>query len=566
MSVPQLWTLKRKCPPQFIRRFSNLDPLLAQVLYARGLDTPSKVDAFLNVPKTLANPFQMTGMNEAVARLQQALETGEKIVIYGDYDVDGVSATALLVSALRGLGGETKAYIPDRFSEAYGLNNVALEKLRREGTNLVVTVDCGIRSAEEVAHAAGLGLDMIITDHHSVPQEIPPAVAVLDPKRPDCYYDFKALAGVGVAYQLVRALAEAQQVRGLPSFDPERFLDLVALGTVADIVPLRGENRSLAYWGLRHMQESPRLGLLKLMEKADVDPKQVDGEAIGFRLGPRINAAGRLEHAQLAYRLLMTQSEKEAEELADQLHRINQERQQLLDRQSRHAQELLHGREEGSALIVDDPSFHEGIVGLIASRLTEAFYRPSLVMRTGKAIARGSARSIEGFHITHALDHCADLLSRHGGHAAAAGFSLATENLPAFRERVGRYCTEHIEKETLQRRIRVDAIVPITDLDENTPHLLSKMAPSGEGNPPPSLASIKLDLLSLRPVGSGNRHLRLTVGDGSHSLSAIAFRQGHLAKTLSQGDKVDIVYTPSLNTYRGRTSLQLIVRAIRKSS
>lgn len=566
MSVPQLWILKRRCPPQFIRRFSNLDPLLAQVLYARGINTPSKVNAFLNVPKAPTNPFQMTGMNEAVARLQQALEKDERIVIYGDYDVDGVSATALLVSVLKDLGGKAKAYIPDRFSESYGLNKAALEKLHREGADLVVTVDCGIRSVKEVTYADSLGLDMIITDHHSVPQEIPPAVAVLDPKRPDCYYGFKALAGVGVAYQLVQALAEAQQVRGLPSLDPEQFLDLVALGTVADIVPLREENRSLAYWGLQRMRESPRVGLLKLMEKADVQPKQVDGEAIGFRLGPRINAAGRLEHAQLAYRLLMTKSEKEAEKLADQLHRINQERQQLLDRQCQYAQELLDGHEGGSALIVDDPSFHEGIVGLIASRLTETFYRPSLVMRTEKKIARGSARSIKDFHITRALDHCADLLSRYGGHAAAAGFSLATENLPAFRKRLRRYCAEHLEEETLQRRIRVDAIVPLTDLDENTPHLLDRMAPFGKGNPPPSLASTELDLLSLRPVGSGDRHLRLSVGDGSHSLSAIAFRQGHLAKTLNRGDKVDIVYTPSLNTYRGRTSLQLVVRAIRKSS
>lgn len=565
MPVPQVWTLKRRPSPEFIRRFPDLDPLLAQILYARGVDTPSKVNTFLNVPEALTNPFQMTGMNEAVARLQRALDENERIVVYGDYDVDGVSATALLVSILRGLGGEAEAYIPDRFSEAYGLNKAALEKLHREGTGLVVTVDCGIRSAEEVTHAHGLGLDMVITDHHSVPEEIPPAVAVLDPKRPDCYYDFKALAGVGVAYQLARALTEAQQARGLTSIDAEQFLDLVALGTVADIVPLRGENRSLAHWGLRHMRESPRVGLLKLMEKADVQSDQVDGEAIGFRLGPRINAAGRLEHARLAYRLLMTDSEKEAEELAEQLDRINQERQRLLEQQCRRARELIDGHEDGLALIVDDPTFHEGIVGLIASRLTDTFYRPTLVMRTEEGIARGSARSIEGFHITRALDHCADILSRYGGHAAAAGFSLATENLPAFRKRLEQYCVAHIEEATLQRRIRVDAIVPIKDLDENTPHLLGRMAPFGEGNPAPSLASTELDLLSLRPVGAGDRHLRLTVGDGSRSLSAIAFRQGHLAKTLSLGDKVDVVYTPSLNTYRGRTSLQLVVRAIRKS-
>ncbi|MEA3406873.1 MAG: single-stranded-DNA-specific exonuclease RecJ [Chloroflexota bacterium] len=565
MPVPELWTLKRKCPSEFVRRFPSLDPLLTQVLYARGIDTPSKVNAFLNVPKTLANPFQMTGMNEAVARLQQALTKDERIIVYGDYDVDGVSATALLVSALRGLGGKVEAYIPDRFSEAYGLNKAALEKLHQEGTGLVVTVDCGIRSAEEVAYAGSLGLDMIVTDHHSVPKEIPPAVAVLDPKRPDCYYDFKELAGVGVAYQLVQALTEAQHVRGLRGIDPEQFLDLVALGTVADIVPLTEENRSLAHWGLRRMRESPRMGLLKLMEKAGVQPEQVDGEAIGFRLGPRINAAGRLEHARLAYRLLMTNVEEEAEELADRLHRINLERQQLLDRQCRHARELVDSQETGPVLIIDDPTFHEGIVGLIASRLTETFYRPTLVMRRGERDTRGSARSIEGFHITHALDHCADLLFRYGGHAAAAGFSLPTENLPAFRECLERYCAERIGEEMLQRRIRVDAIVPLKALDENTPQLLRRIAPFGEGNPAPSLASVDLDLLSLRPVGSGDRHLRLSVGDGIRSLSAIAFRQGHLAKRLSLGDKVDMVYTPSLNTYRGKTSLQLVVQAIRKS-
>jgi single-stranded-DNA-specific exonuclease len=508
----------------------------------------------------------MTGMNEAVARLQQALAEDDRIVVYGDYDVDGVSATALLVSALRGLGGEAEPYIPDRFSEAYGLNKAALEKLDQEGTDLVVTVDCGIRSAEEVAHAQSLGLDMIVTDHHSVPEEIPPAVAVLDPKRPDCYYRFKELAGVGVAYRLVQALAEAQKVRGLPSIDPEQFLDLVALGTVADIVPLAEENRSLAHWGLSRMRESPRLGLLKLMEKAGVQPDQVDGEAIGFRLGPRINAAGRLEHARLAYRLLMTDEEEDAEELAEQLHEINQERQRLLEQQCRHARELVDGDEDGPALIVDDPGFHEGIVGLIASRLTESFYRPTLVMRRGEGTARGSARSIEGFHITRALDHCSDLLARYGGHAAAAGFSLATDNLPAFRERLASYCAEQIEADTLQRRVRVDAIVPLTAISDDTPQLLRRMAPFGEGNPPPSLASVDLDLLSLRPVGREDRHLRLSVGDGSRSLSAIAFRQGYVAKTLSLGDKVDVVYTPSLNTYRGRTSLQLVVRAIRKST
>ncbi|MHB0856898.1 MAG: single-stranded-DNA-specific exonuclease RecJ [Anaerolineae bacterium] len=571
MANAQRWVLRRHFDKAFqqVANELGLHPLLARVLYGRKIDSVEQIRAFLSTEGTLADPFRMAGMQVAVSRLGRAIKDGEAIVVYGDYDADGVSATVLLVSALRALGGRVEHYIPNRFDEAYGLNDPALEHLAGRGARLVVTVDCGVRSVHEVAHGNALGLDMIVTDHHSLPAELPPALAVLNPKRPDCDYPYKELSGVGVAYRLAEALFQA-----IPSRAPgaacghEQFLDLVALGTVADIVPLLGENRLLAQHGLgclRGNQDTlARPGLAALMRVADVAPGQADSQCIGFRLGPRLNAAGRLESADLAYKLLMTQSLLEATQLADELDALNRERQRLLEEQVALAQATL-GDEEPDLAFVAGPDFHEGIVGLIASRLTEDHYRPSLVMRTGADGARGSARSIEGFHVTHALDACADLLTRYGGHARAAGFSLPTENVPAFRERLQAYAAKHLPAGMLGRRYDVDAIVSLDDIDERTPEALAAMEPFGEGNPEPALASLGVRLQMLRPVGQDGRHLRLTVSNGRRSIPVIAFRYGHLAKELTPGDLIDLIYRPTMNEWQGQCSLQLVASAIRKS-
>lgn len=568
MSATQRWYRRRRPPDSFLRQFANLDPILARVLYARRIDRPELIRAFMSGEGDLGNPFQMAGMNEAVTRLRCALASRERIVVYGDFDADGISATALLVSALRLLGGRAEPYIPDRFTESYGLNKPALERLRRDGASLVVTVDCGIRSVEEAAQARAIGLDLVITDHHSVPEDLPPAIAVIDPKRPDCRYPFKALSGVGVAYRLADALFRVEnRLVGRSESPPghEQFLDLVALGTIADIVPLEGENRTLSRQGLERMRLSPRVGLRALMRIAGVDPEKVDSQAISFRLAPRINAAGRLEHARLAYDLLMSTSENEASSLSDELNQINQRRQELLERQIEEARQLL-GEETGRlVLIVDGPSFHEGIVGLVASRLTDEFYRPALVMRRGEETTRGSARSIEGFHITRALDACADLLTRHGGHARAAGFTLLTKDVPAFRERLESYCAEHLDEETLSRRLSVDAIVKLAEIGEETISALAAMEPFGEGNPEPCLATEGLRVLASWAVGQDGRHLRMQVEEEGRSLPAIAFRQGHLASEFSRDDMVDLVYHPILNEWEGNTNIELVVEAIRPS-
>jgi len=573
---PQRWYLRRRPAPGFERQLPQLEPVLAKVLYARHIDTADRARAFLAADGELANPFDLADMGQAVGRLRRAIASKEHLVVYGDFDVDGISATTLLVSALRDLGADVRPYIPDRFAESYGLNTDALGRLYEEGARLVITVDCGIRSRDEIAYAQGLGLDIIVTDHHTVPDALPPAVAIVNPKRPDCRYPFKDLSGVGVAFRLADALFRVSERMGGANpavHDASRFLDLVALGTIADIVPLTGENRLLAQWGLQRLRTSPRPGLLALMEASHTPPGAVDSQAIGFRLGPRLNAAGRLEHGELAYQLLMSGSPDDARQLAEQLDSMNAQRQQLLEEQLAQARGGLGAGDDRRLLFVDGPDFHEGIVGLIASRLCDEFYRPALVMRRGEERTRGSARSIEGFHITKALQACADLLIRFGGHAQAAGFTLASKDIEALRQRLEAYCREHLPDTLLERRVDVDAIISLDELTEETPVGLGLLEPCGEGNPQASLASLAVRIRETRAVGQEGKHLRLLVDAGdddsvasTRALTAIAFRQGELAEALSPGDRVDLVYSPSLNNWQGETRLELVVHALRPSS
>ena len=574
----QTWILKRKGRKDLAAQLPGLDPLLAQVLYARKIDTPSLAREFLSPREDAADPFTLADMPQAVDRLVRALREGEHIAVYGDYDADGVTATALLTLALRSLGGEVTPYIPDRFDEAYGLNNEALERLHDEGAALVVTVDCGVRSVEEVTFARSLGLDMVITDHHSVPRALPPAVAVINPKREDSAYPFRELAGVGVAYRLAQALYEAAPGAGLTirgAADATEFLDLVAVGTVADIVPLLDENRVLAQSGLARIRSSARPGIEALALAAGIAREKTDSIDIAFRLGPRLNAAGRLltkddnggqAGAHLALDLLLTDDMERARDLAQKLSQVNAERQALLEQQVAHARQALGDAAGRPLLFVHDERFHEGIVGLVASRLSDAYYRPSLVLRREGQISRGSARSVEGVHITHALDESADLLTRWGGHALAAGVTLPTANLDALEERLTAYCEAHLDGVGDGPKQYVDAIIGLGEITIDTPAALAMLEPFGAGNPEPALASRRLTIRQVRAVGQGGKHLRLFVADKGHALPAIAFRFGHLADSLAEGDTVDLVYRPTLNVWQGQTSLQLVVQAIRPAT
>ncbi|MGC9359442.1 MAG: single-stranded-DNA-specific exonuclease RecJ [Anaerolineae bacterium] len=565
--LAQRWTHRPVAPAAFLGSLPDLDPVLVRVLYARGYRDIEAIQAFLDPPSALQNPFEMRGVTEAIQRILGAVTRGERIVVYGDFDADGVTATTLLTSALRMLTSNVQHYIPDRFDEGYGLNADSLERLAQEGANLVITVDCGIRSRAEIAHARSVGLEMIITDHHSVPSQLPADVTIINPKQPGCDYAFKDLAGVGVAYRLTDALFAAARKTGLApqNLDPRPFLDLVAIGTVADMVPMVGENRVLARAGLERIRSAPRVGVRELVRVSGTPLSQVDSQAIAFRLAPRINAAGRLDTAHAAYRLLASEDPAEAAQLAQQLDAINDERKQLLDTQTQAAARIAREQASAPLLFIQGPDYHEGIVGLIASRLCETYYRPTLVMRADGESARGSARSIPEFHITHALEACDDLLVRYGGHAQAAGFTLRANQLSTFRERLLQHAAERLAPHELAPQHRADALVSLGEISESTVDALSQLEPVGEENPEAVLATIGLEVRSVRPVGRQSKHLQLRVGDGTVERSVIAFRMGHLAREISPGDAIDLMYVPSINTWQGRSSLQLRATAIRPS-
>jgi single-stranded-DNA-specific exonuclease len=536
------------------------------VLYNRGLTDPDDASAFLDDQSLASSPFVIAGMNAAVTRLRQALRAGEPIVVYGDFDTDGVTATALLVQTLRAFGGQVRPYIPHRVDEGYGLHKRVLTQLARGGARVVVTVDCGVRALEEIAHANQLGLNVIITDHHSVGPEMPNAVAVIDPKRADSRYPFNELAGVGVAYKLAHALllshrktpVVAQDVR----LEEEDLLDLVALGTVADLVPLLGENRTLVRRGLARLNRMERPGIEALCRQAGLQAGKIDATAIGYTLAPRLNAAGRMAHAKAAYQLLETTYPAEAEHLAHKLGQLNRKRQQLTSETQEQARRLaLQGGDDAPLLFAASSDFSAGIVGLAASRLVDEFYRPAAVVEIKKKVSRGSARSIPEFHITEALDACTDLLIQHGGHAAAAGFTIANDDLDELAHRLRERAAERLAGVELTPVVSVDAEVELSQMSWDLQRELATLEPCGYANPHPLFLSKNARVAGHRAVGNDGKHLKLTLSDGRSTWDAIAFRQGDWANKLP--DHIDLVYHLEVNEWNNRRQLQLNVQDIR---
>lgn len=561
----QSWVLRRRVPDAFLRAQSQLDPIVARILYARHLDTSEKVDAFMATDGTLGDPMSLPDMGAAIERIARALANQEQVAVYGDFDVDGVTSTVLMTTMLRALGARVQAFIPDRFEDGYGLNVDAIERLRSGGVTLCVTVDCGVRSVTEVAHARTLGMDMLITDHHSVPDTLPEAVAVIDPRREDDRYPFDELAGVGVAYQVAAALVAALGAGTSAELSAllEAQLDLVGLGTIADVVPLVGENRLLARWGLNRMRSAPRSGIAELARVSGIELATVDSGDVAFRMAPRLNAAGRIDNARIAYQLLSATSSQQAAPAAQTLHEHNRERQTLLEEQLLEASAGLEADSPPPIIFVQGENYHEGIVGLVASRLREQFYRPALVLKREEHTARGSARSIEGFHITRALESCADLLLRYGGHEQAAGFTLETDKIEAFQQGMLEYAVEHLSPDLLVARQLVDAIVTLEDVTERTPGAIAALGPFGKGNPEPLLASLGVTVLDARRMGSEGKHLRLNVAFNQVPRSCVAFRQGEAADWLVPGQSVNLLFRPSIDRWQGRESLQLVVEAVR---
>jgi single-stranded-DNA-specific exonuclease len=566
-SIPKRWQPEPRIPPEAAATLAGAgySPLVTQLLYNRGLADADVVRCFLAGELAAPDdPFRLKGVAEAVDRLRFAIERGELVVVYGDYDTDGVTATALLVQVLLALGANVRHYIPDREEEGYGLNVDALRKLKQEAAAVVVTVDCGVRSLAEADAARSLGLDLIITDHHHPGEQLPDAFALINPKQPGDDYPDKQLAGVGLAYKLAQGLIRPMAPR--PAINGSDVLDLVALGTVADLAPLWGENRVLVRNGLRIINRRRREGLRALMDIARVRPGAADASTIGFILGPRLNAAGRLESALDAYELLTTGDPGRARELAAKLDRQNRERQRLTQDTHARARDIaLQARPAAALLFAADPAFRSGVVGLAASRLSEEFYRPAVVASIGADETRGSARSIREFHITNALDECGDLLERYGGHSAAAGFTVRNEHLPALCERLLAIAERELGGQTLQPTLRID--VDEVPLSELTPELFSWLAqfePCGYGNPTPLFASRAVTKADIRTVGADGRHLKLRLVQGAASFDAIAFGQADLSSTLP--DVVDVAYCLESNEWNGRTQLQLNVRAIQPAA
>jgi single-stranded-DNA-specific exonuclease len=573
MILQQKWQVAPPAPLSFLQSVPE-HPLLAQVLYNRGLHTPAEVNAFLSgEDATAVNPYKLADMAPAVQRIVKAIHSGETICVYGDFDVDGVSSTALLVMALQAAGGAVGPYIPDRVDEGYGLNLDAITRIAAKAT-LLVTVDCGIRSIEEVAHANRLGMDVIVTDHHTVGPELPPALAVINPRRADCPSRFDGLAGVGVAYRLAQAVLRAVSNNGGGRLTPdgaaeveESLLDLVALGTVADMMPLLGQNRTLVRRGLASLNRKPRVGIEALMQVAELRPGSVDSTAISFRLAPRLNAAGRLHSAKLAYDLLRTQDETTAYLHAKTLEDLNRRRRTLTESAQAVAEQQLALELAGDPplLMAASPDFEHGIVGLVAGKLSERFYRPALVLRQEEELSRGSARSIPEFNISRALDAVDGLLLRHGGHPLAAGFTVKTEDLPALREALtGLAAAELGDRSDLRPALLIDAEAPLESLNWGVVEQFSRLAPTGEDNPPPLLLARHCRVRSVRTVGGG-KHLKLGLDSGpaTHVFDAIGFGLGEWQDTIHQDDYIDIVFGAEINEWQGQRRLQLNVEDVR---
>lgn len=556
------WVIASPITAQADAALVKFPPILKQIMFNRGYATDAEARAYLKAqPTSNTDPFQLVGMGATVERIRHAIKHNEPIAIYGDYDVDGVTATALLVDALSALGATVRGYIPNRFDEGYGLNKDALQTLKDDGVKLVITVDCGIRSPDEAQHARAIGLDLVISDHHHPDGEnLPPAFAVINPKQHGDPYPDKDLAGVGIAYKIAEALAGPAD--GL-AFPLHEVLDLVALGTVADLAPLVGENRTLVRRGLRQIHQTRRQGLFSLAGVAEIKINKITAGSIGFVLGPRLNASGRLESALASFNLLTTPDVMLAGQLAQQLEVQNRQRQALTRATQEQAEAIAMGEDpEAFLLFAAHEEFNPGVVGLAASRLTELYYRPSVVASKGLEETRGSCRSIPEFHITDALDKCKDILVRHGGHAAAAGFTVRNENLPELVSRLKAIAKEQLGEKDLRATLTADMEVPLTDLDYGVLDYLKYLEPTGYGNPDPIFVSRDVKVKYARTVGAEGRHLKLTFEDSrGATFDSIGFRMGDLHPTLPP--RLDVIYRFEANEFNGRTTLQLNLKDLK---
>ena len=573
MAVEKIWKLREGVDADNVRQLSSelgVDPVLAELLVQRGVCTFEQARSFFRPSlDNLHDPFLMTDMDKAVERVHQAVSSGENILIYGDYDVDGTTAVSLVYSFLRRLTRHLDFYIPERYDEGYGVSYKGIDWASENSFNLIITLDCGIKANEKVEYARERGIDMIICDHHLPENELPKAVAVLDPKREDCFYPFDDLSGCGVGFKLVQAYSQRY---GIPFETLIPLMDLLVVSIASDLVSVVGENRILAHYGLKQLNSNPRKGLMAMIQLSGLEPGHLTIDDIVFKIGPRINAAGRMESGRIAVELLTASDVQEAVRIGNEINEHNNERKNIDRRITQEALEMVESGgclSSGKATIVYNPQWHKGVVGIVASRLVEAYYKPTIVFTMSQGgLVTGSARSVHGFDLYDAIESCADLLENFGGHLYAAGLTLKEENLEEFCIRIEKHISGKIIPEMQTPVVDIDAMLNFSQITPKFLRILKQFQPFGPGNAAPVFRTDHVyDNGMGRKVGAEGGHLKLELIQESHPyhhISAIAFNMADYFEHIKAGNPIDVCYSIVENYYRGTSSTQLRVRDLRK--
>lgn len=546
----------------------ELDPVISLLLVRRGLKTAAEVKKFFKPSlNDLEDPFLMPDMDKAVKRLNKALGEKEKILIYGDYDVDGTTAVSLVYKYLRAYTSNLDYYIPDRYDEGYGISTKGIDYAAEQGVTLIISLDCGIKAIDKIEYAKGKGIDFIICDHHLADDVLPDAVAVLDAKREDSRYPYEHLSGCGVGFKFMQAFAADN---GFPFSELEKLLELTAVSIASDIVPITGENRILAYYGLKQINSNPSLGLKGIIDVCGLSGKEITISDIVFKIGPRINASGRMMNGREAVELLLAKSSKVAKQKSENINQYNEERRELDKKITDEANAIIssiENNEDNKAIIVYNPAWHKGVIGIVASRLTEKYYRPAVVLTKSSELITGSARSVSNFDIYKVVESCRDLLENFGGHTYAAGLSLKEENLQRFKERFQQIAAQEIVPEQLVPQIDIDAVLDLKQINAKFMSDLKKMSPFGPENHKPVFCTHGVqDYGTSKLVGREQEHIKLEIIDSksaSSPIHGIAFGMSRFNAHIKQMKPFDICYTIEENTYNGNTTLQLMIKDIR---
>jgi single-stranded-DNA-specific exonuclease len=570
--MDKIWNLKKQGDLNEVKHLSaalNVNMIIARLLVQRGINNFNDAKSFFRPRLSdLLNPFLMKDMDKAVTRVEKAIANKEKVIIYGDYDVDGTTSVAMMYSFLKSRIEHIEYYIPDRYSEGYGISPQSINYAVDNGFTLIIALDCGIKAVEKITDAKERGLDYIICDHHNPDDQIPPAVAVLDPKRPDCNYPNKELSGCGVGFKLLQAYCQKNNLDQVEIYD---MLDLLVVSIASDIVPIVGENRVMAYYGLKKLNTNPGIGLQTIINLAGIAGTEITISDIVFKIGPRLNASGRIEHGKKSVQILVSEDEEKSNLIGEEIDSYNEIRKTLDRDITQEALDMIDRDEDlkfMNSTVLYNRDWHKGVVGIVASRVTEQYYRPSIILTESNGLATGSARSVRDFDLYEAIGKCSDLLESYGGHMYAAGLTLKIENIPAFRQRFEEIVTKQITNMQQTQTIEIDAKITLSDITPRFYRILKQFAPFGPHNMSPVFVTEDVyDAGTSRLVGKNQEHLKLDLVEpdvNSGIFAGIAFNQSHAYELITSGSPFDICYSIAENDYRGKINLQLFIKDIKK--